>query len=114
MKSTWTRVATKDLPAAPEDAATIVISVPFHGYEVTRAITFVHTGQNSFAGLVINKGKTTGMWRWAPDSFANPVFISNCWVNEKGQKKRYAGGLPICNSIRNLIASYLEGERIAA
>ena len=50
MKSTWTRVATKDLPAAPEDAATIVISVPFHGYEVTRAITVVQTGQNHQQG----------------------------------------------------------------
>lgn len=110
----WNRISYKDLPDAPDDAATLAIGVSYRGKELTRGITVTQTGQQSFAGLVLNKGKVTGWWRWNIALFANPVFVSNCWVNEKGQHKRYAGGLPICRTIRNLILSYLEGERVAA
>lgn len=113
-KVVWNRISYKDLPDAPADAATVAIGVPYHGREVSRGITVNQIGEDSFAGLVLNKGKVTGMWRWSMKSFSNPVFVSNLWVNEKGQHKRYAGGLPICNTIRDLILSYLEGERVAA
>ena len=111
----WNKIAFADLPNAPEDAATIGISVPFHGRALDRAITVSVVGDDAYAGLVIHDDKITGMWRWSPSRFANPVFISNLWVDELGHHKRYAGGLPICNVIRSLVLSYLEdAARVAA
>ena len=111
----WKKVEFESLPAAPDDAATIGIDVPFHNRMLSRAITVHVVGDGAYAGLVIHGGKITGMWRWSPSRFANPVFISNLWVDELGHHKRYAGGLPICNVIRSLMLSYLEdAARVAA
>lgn len=111
----WKKVCSDSLPDAPEDAATIGIDVPFHNRMLSRAITVSVVGDDAYAGLVIHDGKITGMWRWSPSRFANPVFISNLWVDELGHHKRYAGGLPICNVIRSLMLSYLEdAARVAA
>lgn len=109
----WNYIKRNELPVMEDMGDTYRISFTNDdGRHYTRRITVVETS-GTWAGLVLDKNRITGFWRWQPGSYDAPVFISNLLVNETGQHRRYTR-LPLCRALKTFVKNMMaKGEKAA-